>query len=473
MRIRLVAALVVLLASFPAVGLAQVATPDCAALITTHGDVRVLTVAGSFERRGYLQGYCLAEGVLAVMDDFALKGLPPILFRALKAGLRARMELPEGMLEEAAGLVAGARDRLGDGFESRHLGRVPDVDDILVVNAYVDFMASGCSSLSAWARATRGGGLAGAAALARNMDWSTHPVLLAHQLVIVHRPGSPDREQFLSVTFPGLLGCLSCVDAGGTGAFLNLGYGPQRGSLLETQRFQPVSMTLRDAIERRDPDGDGLATARDIVAVFKGVPTVGAYGIHAVAAAAAPDAGSALVLELNSAGIAVRVDSRSTEFGADTLGLTNHLQILDEPTRCRRYRRLAGISARRDLDARALWDAMRAVIMEGSTLQTMLYVPSANRLRLWLRPSGHEGPPAWTDGVDLDLRALFGTSPKTSESTCCGSRSTSAERRIDRSASSLEHDDTRHRLSSQSLSAQASRPPSDGIFACFGTGGTP
>ena len=409
MRIRLAAAFFVLLALFPAVGLAQEAAPDCAALLTSHGDVRVLTVAGSFERRGYLQGYCLAESVLAIMDDFALKGLPPILFRVLKVGLRARMELPEGMLEEATGLVAGARDRLGDGFKSRHLGRVPDVNDILVVNAYVDFMASGCSSLSAWARATRGGDLAGAAALARNLDWSTHPVLLARQLVIVHRPEEPDREPFLSVTFPGLFGCLSCVDAGGTGAFLNLGYGPRRGSLLETPRFQPVSMTLRDAIERRDPDGDGLATARDVAAVFQGIPTVGSYGIHVVAATAPQDAGAALVLELNAAGDAVRTDSRSTEFGADTLGLTNHLQLLDEPIRCRRYRRLAGVSARRDLDARALWDAMRAVIMEGSTLQTMLYVPSAGRLRLWLRPPDHEGPPAWTDGVDLDLSTLFGT----------------------------------------------------------------
>jgi len=38
------------------------------------------------------------------MDDFALKGFPPILFRALKFGLRARMELPEGMLEEGSRL---------------------------------------------------------------------------------------------------------------------------------------------------------------------------------------------------------------------------------------------------------------------------------------------------------------------------------------------------------------------------------
>ena len=72
-------------------------------------------------------------------------------------------------------------------------------------------------------------------------------------------------------------------------------------------------------------------------------------------------------------------------------------------------------------------------------------------------------------GAERNMTMASYTSPKTSESTYCGSRSTSAERRIGRSSYSLEHDDTRHRLSSQSLSAQASRPPRYGIFACFGT----
>ena len=382
--------------------------PDCAALLRTEGSVRILTVAGSFERRGFIQGYCLAEDVLAMVDDYALGALPTVVFNLMKAALRARMVLPEGMLEEANGLAAGGLARLGEGFESRRLGRAPDVDDLLLVNAYVDYMASGCSSFSAWGGATAGGSLKGAAALVRNMDWSAHPVLLARQLVVVHRPAETDREPFLSVTFPGLLGCLSCVDASGTGAFLNLGYGAGGGRLLEARRFQPVTMTLREAIERRDPNGDGKATARDVSGVLHGAPTVGSYGIHVLAARAVKGGGPALVVELNATGDAVRTGSRSAVFGTDTLAVTNHLQILDEPVSCRRYQTLAKRSKRRDLDEQALWEAARATVLGTATIQTMLYVPAAGRLRLWFRPPGFDGKPGEEGGVRLDLPALFG-----------------------------------------------------------------
>lgn len=405
MRRAITAALLLAFISTPAVA---DDLPDCGALLRTEGGVRILTAAGSFERRGFIQGYCLAEDVMAMVDDYALASLPTMLFNLMKAALRAKMQLPEGVLEEAGGLVAGAQARLGAAAESRRLGRAIDVGDVLLVNAYVDYMASGCSSLSAWGGATRDGPLKGAAVLGRNLDWSAHPVLLERQLVVVHRPTERDREPFVSVTFPGLLGCLSCVDASGTGAFLNLGYGPGTGSMLDVERFQPVTMTVRDAIERRDPDGDGAATARDVSGVLQGTPSVGSYGIHVLARQAAPGGGPALVIELNATGDAVRTASRSAVFGADTLAVTNHLQILDEPVGCRRYRKLARISERRDLDEPALWAAMRAVVLGTATIQTMLYVPSAGRLRIWLRPPGDEGSPAAADGVTLDLQALLG-----------------------------------------------------------------
>ncbi len=399
---------VVLLVSFLAIPVRADEVPDCGALLRSEGGVRILVAEGSFERRGFVQGYCLAEDVMAMVDDYALANLPVMLFNLMKAALRAKMQLPEGVLEEARGLVAGATARLGPGVESRRLGRAVDVGDVLLVNAYVDYMASGCSSLSAWGAATRDGALKGAAVLGRNLDWSAHPVLLERQLVVVHRPAEADREPFVSVTFPGLLGCLSCVDASGTGAFLNLGYGPGTGSMLDAERFQPVTMTLRDAIERRDPDGDGAATARDVSGVLQGTPSVGSYGIHVLARHAVPGGGPALVVELNATGDAVRTASRSAGVGADPLAVTNHLLILDEPVGGGRYRKLARVSKRRDLDEAALWGALRRVVLGTATIQTMLYVPSDGTLRLWLRPPGAEGPPGPTDGVELDLRALLG-----------------------------------------------------------------
>ena len=191
-------------------------------------------------------------------------------------------------------------------------------------------------------------------------------------------------------------------------AFLNLGYGAGGGRLLEARRFQPVTMTLREAIERRDPNGDGKATARDVSGVLHGAPTVGSYGIHVLAARAVKGGGPALVVELNATGDAVRTGSRSAVFGTDTLAVTNHLQILDEPVSCRRYQTLAKRSKRRDLDEQALWEAARATVLGTATIQTMLYVPAAGRLRLWFRPPGFDGKPGEEGGVRLDLPALFG-----------------------------------------------------------------
>ena len=135
---------------------------------------------------------------------------------------------------------------------------------------------------------------------------------------------------------------------------------------------------------------------------------MGSYGIHVLAPDSAPGAGPALVVELNATGDAVRTTSRSAAFGADTLAVTNHLQILDEPVGCRRYRTLAKRSKRRDLDGPALWDAISSVVLGTATIQTMLYIPSAGRLRLWFRPPGFDGDPAKDDGVELDLRVLLG-----------------------------------------------------------------
>ncbi len=100
--------------------------------------------------------------------------------------------------------------------------------------------------------------------------------------------------------------------------------------------------------------------------------------------------------------------SRSAVVGADTHAVTNHHHIHDEPVGCGRYRKLARVSKRRDLDEAALWGALRRVVLGTATIQTMLYVPSDGTLRLWLRPPGAEGPPGPTDGVELDLRALLG-----------------------------------------------------------------
>ncbi|MBX7078788.1 MAG: hypothetical protein K1X88_06325, partial [Nannocystaceae bacterium] len=355
-----------------------------------HGQ-RVLRVWGTPRQRGYAHGALLRDGIVDVVAHYALEVISPAELGLAATAMAGLLDVPPSLREEAEGVIAGMRDHGGVHIDA--LQRALDADDLLALNAMADLVRLGCSSLSAWGETTAGE-LDGATSVVRNLDWSDDPELLAQQLVIVSRPDDPARMTTVSVGFSGYIACLSCINEAGVTALFNLGpAGEDAGLLAAAGGFAPANLLLRDAIERRDIDGDGRTSAADVESAVRGAHHAGRWLVHLLEPrqdGAAP----ATVLEVDAQGV-VRRDASGTHLAA-----TNHFRSKDEPLACPRYRRLQRGVDRAPLDRSALWQLGRSVRLPAVVYQLAIE-PDTRALSLWLRAPGeaadHDATPvAWS-----------------------------------------------------------------------------
>ena len=353
--------------------------------------VRVVVLNGSHYERGQQHGRVLAREMVELFDGYALRpirnteGMAP---GNVLSSIQEKLVIPDALRQEARGIVAGAREVLGGDFRSEVLGRVITADDVLAVNAYVDMVGALCSSVSAWGDATKDSTLAGELAVARNLDWPPNPVLLRNQIIFVHQPSEKNEVPFVSVGFPGFLGCLSCFSGRGIATLLNLGYGNDRGSFPPAHRFTPVTLAIRLAIESGDSDGDTLVTPHDIGEVIEQTQRTGSFLVHVVAHT--PWQGqTAVVLEISPKAVAYRYDHDDEHAREDVLIATNHPRKHERARSCPRYSKALRQTARRDVQPSldALWRILDSMRLD-STMQRQLYVPSTGELWLAFRLPG-------------------------------------------------------------------------------------
>ncbi len=373
-------------------------------LTLEHGQ-RVLRVWGTPQQMGYAHGALLRDGILAVVQDYALDVVPPAALTAAAGAMGRTAAIAPSLRDEAAGVIEGMRDH-GGAFVPA-LARELSVDDLLALNAMTDLLAIGCSSLSTWGDATAAA-FDGAAVVVRNLDWSTDPDLLAQQLVIVTMPSDPQRQSLVSVGFAGYLACLSCINEAGVTALFNMGYGDGAASALQALAgFAPANLLVRDALERRDTDGDGRSTADDVEASVRAATHAGSWILHVVepaTVAAAAVRSPARVLEVEADGVVTRTPSEGEgpdAIASDHLAATNHFRAKRAPTSCPRYRELANASRRQPaVDADALWRMGHGVRLP-EVVQSMIVDADHRALSLWLRRANEDhdsdAPPvAWT-----------------------------------------------------------------------------
>jgi hypothetical protein len=362
------------------------ATPTDAGAI--HGTLsvvdgqRILRVWGTPTQMGHAHGALLRDAIVDVIEHYALQVVPPATLAATGAALAEVGDIAPGLREEAAGIVAGMREH--GGAEVPSLGRELVADDLLALNAMTDLVAIGCSSLSSW-----GAGVTedrdGAPMVVRNLDWSDDADLLEHQIILVTMPSDPTRQPVVSIGFAGYIACLSCLNEAGVTALFNMGYGEHTASLAGAMAgFAPANLLLRDALERRDVDGDGSSRADDVQAAITKARHVGSYIVHVVEPRHAES--PARVLEVESDGVVVR--GPESGLGPERLAATNHLREKAAPTSCSRYTRLVrGAHRTPRFDRAALWDLGRSVRLD-EVVHTVLVEPATRELTLWLRRPG-------------------------------------------------------------------------------------
>ncbi len=348
---------------------------------------------GTASQRGFAHGYLLRSEIIDVVDGYVLAALDPAVFSGLAPVYNANAKIDANLREEAAAVIDGMRK--AGGAEVPGLGRELTAADLLLMNAMTDLVAVGCSSVSAWGKATADDPtLGGALAVVRNLDWAANPALLRSQTVMVFDPAEPGQQPVVSVGFAGYLGCLSCINEAGVTTLFNMGYGDGVGSKLQAASgFAPANLLLRTAMQAVDVDGDGEATAADIVHTLKSSTHIGSYIVHLVEPpklAAKHGRSPAQVAEVEAAGVAVRAPEASSKLGENMLAATNHLRARQAPEPGRRYRQIEQTAARsqQSVDREGLWQLGEQVQIAKNVVHTLLFVPERGEVRVKFRAPG-------------------------------------------------------------------------------------
>lgn len=360
-------------------------------LVTINGQ-RVLRVWGTPHEMGYAQGYLLAQEIRDVMTGYVLGMLPLKIFEAGVGLMPKLFDAPEEFQTELAGILAGM-EAAGPGTYIDELGRYMTPWDLMLGNCLADIRGMACSSVSAWNEATADDPmLEGELAIARNMDWTLagedEYLLSRSTLLIAYSPSDPDQQRVISVSFPGFIGCLSCMNESGVVATQNMAHnGIGLWNLDLNQPFQPINMVIRQGLAERDVDGDGVSTILDVQKNIRDNPRTGAYLVHT----AQPNDGRfeipAEVIETDNGGFMVRHPVHMPVSEPNILLATNHFLLLRSPLPCNRMRTMKKMVRKADnqVNLEKLWDIERNVMQDwlfSTTVHTMLFIPARRELHL-------------------------------------------------------------------------------------------
>ncbi len=307
-------------------------------------DHHVLHLWGTPEEMGYAHGTLLASEIMALANGYVLPmfGVDAGTYEMLLSAFGNMLDFPDDVRAEAEGLIDGIRDA-GVSLEMVELAREITAEDLLLANAAADLFGVyfGCSSISAWGEATAGdASLGGETAMVRDLDWGYaggDADLREYPLIIARDPADGGKQRWVSIGFPSYLGCLSCFNESGIGAFQNQGNtSTMLGDIDPDDTLVPIHLSMRGGIETRDHDGDGEATIHDVVDAVTAVGRIGTYEVHLISPVDRSDPPAA-ILEADHGGWELRVPADDPLPHPDCVATTNHHRELHEAEYCDRY----------------------------------------------------------------------------------------------------------------------------------------
>jgi hypothetical protein len=259
-----------------------------------------------------------------------------------------------------------------------------DRDSVIVGNTMFDIKKlTGCSALlvDAAHSATKG------PLFGRNLDLPTLGYLQEYSVVVVSRPKG--KHAFVSIGFPGILGCLSGMnDAGLTLATLEV-FSSREGAAKVDLRGTPYALCYRRLLE----ECSTVAEAEKLLRSMKRT-TLNNLAI-------CDRNGAAAVFEITPKAVVVRepVDG--------ICAATNHFRSKELATSlgCPRYLALEKSRHQGTLDLAAVAERLHAANQGNMTLQTMIFEPAVLKLHLAIGKCPSSALPM----KELDLTPLFKT----------------------------------------------------------------
>ncbi len=255
--------------------------------------------------------------------------------------------------------------------------------DLLIFgNTYVDIRKGQlCSALIVEGeRSATGGPLFG-----RNLDWGGSIPLHEYTLVTVYRPTG--KHAFVSIGFPGMIGCASGMNDAGLAVAANTVSESRDGSATFDLKGVPQGLALRRVLEE-------CSTVDEAEVLLRSLPRTTMENFVIC------DRRRGAVFEVTTKQIVVRGSTDAV------CACTNHFRTreLAENTTCPRYTILETSRRTTRLELTDVAEKMDAVAGD-TTLQTMIFEPAILKLHLALG----EPPASQFPLQEIDLTVLFTT----------------------------------------------------------------
>jgi hypothetical protein len=392
------------------------APPQLSGSLTTEQGVRVLRLWGTADERGYAHGRLLGERIVGFVEDVLLDPrvmpVPAAYETMVRAQILPRMQFSPTDREELAGMMRGITDQVGEAsIMLERLGRPMDIHDLAALNTLADWNPSACSTFAAWGPATVDGGTI----VARNLDYFNLPGIAAEQIIVAYVDSGDSKRPFVSVTWPGLIGVYTGMNA--DGLFVATHDAPG-GKAFEASEWVPRSLMLRRVLEQVPVNGAASA-ARELLAAS---PTLRGNNFL-LAWPYTEGAVPAVVFEYDGredieGGVTVR-DADSLKNGTPkyTIACTNHYRVRGEPAPCDRYQsmidkldRRLGHAAKKNatsagkIGADDAFEIIKATAVRG-TIHTVIALPNAKTMEIHFATD--EKNAAETPGLRFELSALL------------------------------------------------------------------
>ncbi len=354
--------------------------------------VRVLRLWGTLSKQGFAQGYLIGQDVVDLWDGFlssgAVGGSPQGYEEAVLPKLGIMVIAPR-YEAELRGILAGLEARAGGPVQLPSVGRAFRYEDLVAANCVPDLSRLGCSSFAAWGSMTKGGKtLAG-----RNMDWYPIPALAGTQIIVARAaPPDSDRLGWVSVTWPGVIGCLTGMNSEG----VSIATHDARGFKPTTATgYTPYILTFRDAIESAK-----AATAfADVAQVLrKRACTVGNNMMVTRPYTGAGPAAAVFEFDgdhTHTNGVTERLPDANVPY----LACTNHYRKRTPPVTCGRFAKIDSVlastlqDAQQYLDRETAWTLLDSVaIAEIATHHSVVFEPNASLMHVALMTDGKPAP---------------------------------------------------------------------------------
>ncbi len=352
--------------------------------LTEFEGISILRIWGTPREQGYAHGYLIGEEIVTMLENFVkggVMGLDADKWENEVIPAIGIFDIEERFVEELQGMLAGIEAKMGGEVNIPSLGRGLKYDDLAAINVGPDFYGMMCSSFAAWGTMTMDGNtIAG-----RNFDWNEIPGVFEKQFLIVYvSPAESQRLDFVTINWPGIIGCSTAMNSEGVTLNINNtnGYPPTQSS-----GFHPRILIYREAIESAHAE----SALNDVKEVLLGRITSTPQNLMITMPHSGTDP-SSVVFEydgnlLIDGGVSVREPDATDLFQI----CTNHCRVRKPPIACQRYSflytELGGIAADSGetyLSKKKAWELLDAVALSNPTHHRVIFEPNLKIMHVGL-----------------------------------------------------------------------------------------